>query len=133
VAPITSRSSVVDAVAFNKSPSLIKGSMNSCTSYPVGFLLPTFFLTGTDLSQICVLVPLYQIIMQPFLTAKSEQIIALLPPPPGVTPDFDHPVSIAYRLVITIAICLSASTIAILLRLYTKFFIVHIVGVDDCK
>jgi hypothetical protein len=95
--------------------------------------LPTFFLTGTDLSQICVLVPLYQIIMQPFLTAKSEQIIALLPPPPGVTPDFDHPVSIAYRLVITIAICLSASTIAILLRLYTKFFIIHIVGVDDCK
>jgi hypothetical protein len=43
VAPITSRSSVVDAVAFNKSPSLIKGSMNSCTSYPVGYSLANLF------------------------------------------------------------------------------------------
>lgn len=96
-------------------------------------LLPTFFLSGTDHSQICVLILLYQIIMQPSLTAKSEQIIGLLPPPPGVTPDFDHPISIAYRLVITIAICLSTSTIAVIFRLYTKCFIVHIIGVDDCK
>jgi hypothetical protein len=71
--------------------------------------------------------------MQSSLMAKSEQIVGLLPPPPGVTPDFDHPISIAYRLVITIAICLSTSTIVVLLRLYTNCFIVHIIGADDCK
>jgi hypothetical protein len=71
--------------------------------------------------------------MQSSLTAKSEQIVGLLPPPPGVTPDFDNPISIAYRLVITIAICLSTSTIVVLLRLYTKSFIVHTISADDCK
>jgi hypothetical protein len=64
--------------------------------------------------------------------ANSEQIVGLLPPPPGVMPNFDHPDSIAYRLVIATTVCLVASTAVLLLRLYTKRFIVHTLGTEDC-
>jgi len=63
----------------------------------------------------------------------SNATAGALPPPPGVTPNFTNPESIAYRIiiasvlgpVITIPICI--------VRLYTKKYILRNVGYDDCE
>jgi hypothetical protein len=70
--------------------------------------------------------------MQPAMTFNSV-IVGLAPPPPGVTANFDHPESIGYRLAIALAVCLVLATCVLLLRLYTRYFIIHIIGADDCK
>lgn len=56
-----------------------------------------------------------------------------LAPPPGVTPNFINPESHARFVVVTHTICLTLSTIFVLLRTYTKFFISHAPGWEDCK
>lgn len=54
-------------------------------------------------------------------------------PPPGVIPNFVNPESHAYQLIITVAVCLSLVVVAVFMRLYTKQFITHSMGWDDCK
>lgn len=44
------------------------------------------------------------------------------PPPPGVTPNFTNPVSIAYRVYITGAVCISLMVASALLRLISKTY-----------
>lgn len=59
--------------------------------------------------------------------------VGAMPPPPGVTPNFDDPESIAHRVV---AISVLGAAIAIpvcLLRLYTKRRILRNFGWDDCE
>ncbi|KAF2131230.1 hypothetical protein P153DRAFT_287580 [Dothidotthia symphoricarpi CBS 119687] len=54
-----------------------------------------------------------------------------MPPPPGVTPNFDNPESIAHRVII-VSVLGAAITIPIcLIRLYTKRYILRNVGWDD--
>jgi hypothetical protein len=67
------------------------------------------------------------------LKAERDGIVGVLPPPPGVIPNFEHPESQVYRLVITIAILLPVTTLVLFLRVYTKRVIVRNFGTDDCK
>lgn len=69
----------------------------------------------------------------PLAVTSNSGIVGLSPPPPGVTPNFDHPESIGYRLAITLAVFLVLATCVLLLRLYTRYFIINIIGADDCK
>ncbi|KAH9211061.1 hypothetical protein DL95DRAFT_274009, partial [Leptodontidium sp. 2 PMI_412] len=54
-----------------------------------------------------------------------------LPPPPGVRPNFKHPESIGYLLVIVTAVFLPFASVVVILRLYTKRVIVRAIGYDD--
>ncbi|KAL2141914.1 hypothetical protein VTI28DRAFT_1799 [Corynascus sepedonium] len=57
--------------------------------------------------------------------------VGLMPPPPGVTPDFHHTTSVQLRFIIVFAVTYALATIALLLRLYTRAFVVKSVGFDE--
>ncbi|KAH6716306.1 hypothetical protein BKA61DRAFT_734057 [Leptodontidium sp. MPI-SDFR-AT-0119] len=61
----------------------------------------------------------------------TEGVIGASPPPPGVTPNFNDPENTRHRLVITSSVFQLLSTTILLLRLYTRHFIVGFVGVED--
>ena len=71
--------------------------------------------------------------VQPAMAPSSAAIVGLARPPPGVTPNFAHPESRGYRISITLIVCLVLCTGVVLLRLYTRYFITRMIGVDDCK
>ena len=54
-------------------------------------------------------------------------------PPPGVAPDFNHPLNLAFYVLLTVTLCIGLSTLAILMRKYTKLFIIRSRALDDCK
>lgn len=53
-------------------------------------------------------------------------------PPNGTTPNFVNPPSIGYRQTVTNIVVLVIMIIVVLLRLYTRIFIVKSIGYDDC-
>lgn len=55
-----------------------------------------------------------------------------LKPPAGVTPNFDNPYSILDPLTAGNALCLTLATISIVIRFYTKLFILKVHGWEDC-
>ncbi|KAH6714832.1 hypothetical protein BKA61DRAFT_343667 [Leptodontidium sp. MPI-SDFR-AT-0119] len=65
------------------------------------------------------------------LKAERDGIVGVLPPPPGVIPNFENPESQGYRVILTIAILFPLATIVLLLRVYTRVVIVRNVGIDD--
>jgi hypothetical protein len=71
--------------------------------------------------------------MRSLLKIESEGIVAALPPPPGVIPNFEHPESQGHRVVITTAILVPLATLVVTLRIYTRGMIVRSIGSDDCK
>jgi hypothetical protein len=56
-----------------------------------------------------------------------------LMPPLGVVSNFSNPYSDEDAIILTLALCLSASTLLVWTRLYTKLFISKNVGLEDCK
>ncbi|OGM47964.1 integral membrane protein (Pth11) [Aspergillus bombycis] len=57
--------------------------------------------------------------------------IPVAPPPPGVTPNFDNPEGSKFKIYsVSIAMC-SSATLVLLLRLYTRFYILRTYGLDD--
>ncbi|KAH6715958.1 hypothetical protein BKA61DRAFT_672240 [Leptodontidium sp. MPI-SDFR-AT-0119] len=66
----------------------------------------------------------------PLLTIKSERV-GIVPPPPGVTPNFTNPESRGYLIVIASIVLLVLSTTVLLLRLYSRRFLVHAVNFSD--
>jgi hypothetical protein len=56
-----------------------------------------------------------------------------LMPPPGVVSNFSNPYSDEDAIILTLALCLSASTLLVWTRLYTNLFISEYVGWEDCK
>lgn len=67
-----------------------------------------------------------------------EQLEALLngpalAPPDGVIPNFDNPPNQTYIGAAVVPICLAATTIAVLLRVYARIFCVKKVGLPDGK
>ncbi|KAE8377969.1 hypothetical protein BDV26DRAFT_304708 [Aspergillus bertholletiae] len=57
--------------------------------------------------------------------------IPVAPPPPGVTPNFDNPDGSKYEITsVSIAMC-SSATIVLLLRLYTRLYLLKTYGLDD--
>ena len=67
------------------------------------------------------------------MTTMSSSLIPITPPPAGHVSNFDNPSSIAMRITITNAICLSLSVTAVALRMYVRRRLVGAVGADDCK
>ena len=67
------------------------------------------------------------------LQTLRAEIVGALPPPPGVIPDFEHPASRGYQIVIATAILYPLATFILCLRLYTRAILVRSMGSDDCK
>ena len=54
-------------------------------------------------------------------------------PPAGVLPNFRNPPNLNLYVTLTIALCISFATLAVLLRMYTKVFVVRVLAWEDCK
>ncbi|KAM0798522.1 hypothetical protein BDR22DRAFT_808975 [Usnea florida] len=54
-------------------------------------------------------------------------------PPPGVLPDFHNPSNLNVFVALTIALCVTFATVAVLLRMYTKVFILRALAWEDCR
>ncbi|KAL9066665.1 MAG: hypothetical protein Q9161_007424 [Pseudevernia consocians] len=63
----------------------------------------------------------------------SSEITGGLPAPPGVKPNFVDPESLHVYNVICQAVCLPASTLFVLARLFTKLRVKPPMGPEDCK
>ena len=57
--------------------------------------------------------------------------IPAMPPPPGEIPDFVNPESRAYGTVIALATITAVMLVFVLLRIYSKLFVVKNFGLDD--
>jgi hypothetical protein len=67
------------------------------------------------------------------MSATDGVVMGAAPPPPGVTPNFENPESIGYRLVI-VAVVFSVLSLSFLIpRLYSAGFILRKWHADDCK
>lgn len=64
-------------------------------------------------------------------STNSTAMVGLMPPPPGVTPDFNHTTDVQVRFIIVFVVTFSLATIALLLRLYTRAFLVKSLGFDE--
>ena len=53
-------------------------------------------------------------------------------PPAGVVPNFDHPTNLDIYVTLTITLCVAFSTVAVILRMCTKVFIVRVLAWEDC-
>ena len=53
-------------------------------------------------------------------------------PPAGVAPNFDDPANLDIYVILTITLCVAFSTVAVVLRMYTKVFILRVLAWEDC-
>lgn len=56
-----------------------------------------------------------------------------LQPPPGIHPNFVNPEDLHIAIVVTLVLCVSISTLVFWMRVYTKLYIIHRTGWEDCK
>ena len=54
-------------------------------------------------------------------------------PPAGVIPDFDHAPNLDIYVTVTTTLCVIVATLAVLLRMYTKVFILRVLAWEDCR
>ena len=54
------------------------------------------------------------------------------PPPPGITPNLDNPPNQKVALHIVAILTISFSTCAVIIRIYTKRFVLRTMGYEDC-
>ena len=54
-------------------------------------------------------------------------------PPAGVTPSLDSPPNIDTVCYLTFSLCLGLASLAVAIRIYTKYFIIHSVTYEDCE
>ena len=54
-------------------------------------------------------------------------------PPAGVLPDFNSPYNFKKAFIATLILCIVPSTSAILLRMYTKVFLIKSIAYEDCR
>jgi hypothetical protein len=64
---------------------------------------------------------------------NSNPIVGAVPPPPGIVPNFTNPESAAYRLIVGTIVCPAITLVFLLLRLYTKRYILKKLLLDDCE
>ncbi len=60
-----------------------------------------------------------------------QQIPGVLPPPPGVTPNFEHPASQGHYLSLTSVVCVVIAAIFVFARLWVKLVVSRAPGWDD--
>lgn len=53
-------------------------------------------------------------------------------PPPGAVPNFVDPPNLDHIVILVLTLCMSFSTIAVLLRMYTKLFVLRKIAFEDC-
>ena len=53
-------------------------------------------------------------------------------PPAGVQPNFDNPANLNTIIIIIKTIALTLTTLAVLIRIYTRQRLTHSIGYDDC-
>lgn len=68
----------------------------------------------------------------------QEELKALLngpagAPPADKSPNFDNPPNLDTVVYLTTAICMSFTSLAILMRIYTRRILLRSVGYDDCE
>ena len=56
-----------------------------------------------------------------------------LAPPLGLVPNFVHPYSEARSIYITVGVCTGLVTPALIVRIFTKAYIIKRVNLEDCK
>lgn len=59
--------------------------------------------------------------------------IPALNPPPGVTPDFANPATRANLTLISCAGIVAVMILFVMLRMYTKIYVIQTTGWDDCE
>ena len=64
---------------------------------------------------------------------SPDGIVGAASPPLGVVPNFINPTNQLSVMSATWTICLSLATVAVWLRMYTKFFINKSHGYEDCE
>ena len=69
----------------------------------------------------------------PPLVNRSDEDVPAEAPPPGVKSNFENPDSRAGAVVATNIVFILLSAIALLLRLYTRRFIVNLFSLPDCR
>lgn len=71
--------------------------------------------------------------MHSFILSLRGENVGVIPPPPGVSPNFIDPPSLQHVVLITNIIFIFVSALFVTLRLYTTGIITRSVGIDDCK
>lgn len=54
-------------------------------------------------------------------------------PPPGVTPAFVNPPNINSLVIMTMALCNALVAVAVIIRVYTKLFLIRSTAAEDCE
>ena len=54
-------------------------------------------------------------------------------PPAGVVPDFSDPANLDIYVTLCNSLCFAFATLAVILRMYTKMFILRVLAWEDCR
>ncbi|KAH8725720.1 hypothetical protein GQ44DRAFT_615290 [Phaeosphaeriaceae sp. PMI808] len=65
--------------------------------------------------------------------SQRDEVVGVIPTPPGITPNFTNPPSRAHVIITSNIVCTTISALFTVLRFYTNFFITRHLKVDDCK
>ncbi|KAI9672493.1 MAG: hypothetical protein M1817_003259 [Caeruleum heppii] len=63
--------------------------------------------------------------------SQMPSLLGTIPPPPGVTPNYENPESIADRVIVVNAVFLPLAIIFVILRSFTRIHLTHGFGMDD--
>jgi hypothetical protein len=64
---------------------------------------------------------------------SSTEIVGAMPAPEGVTPDFSLTMTtVQHKFIVVYSITFGIAVFLLVLRLYTRAFIVRALGLDDC-
>lgn len=69
---------------------------------------------------------------------SSEQLQMVLDgpaesPPAGIVPNFKNPANLNALIALTTTLCMTFGTLAVLIRMYTKVFLIRSLAYEDCK
>ncbi|KAF2185237.1 hypothetical protein K469DRAFT_665468 [Zopfia rhizophila CBS 207.26] len=65
------------------------------------------------------------------MLSQRDEAISVIPPPPGITPNFVDPQSRAHVVIVVIIVCANTSALLTGLRFYTALSIIRHVRIDD--
>ena len=72
------------------------------------------------------------------MASEQEKMLALLngpagAPPPGMTPNLVNPPNLDAIIIPTLSLCITVTTIVVVIRLYSKLFLIRSIAYEDCK
>ncbi|KAI9844431.1 MAG: hypothetical protein M1838_002189 [Thelocarpon superellum] len=62
---------------------------------------------------------------------SRDALVGVVPPPPGVTADLEHPAFNGGRLIIINAVFMPIAVVCVAIRIFTRFHIIRAIGWDD--